>query len=292
MIAIRSILTGLAGILLTLTLSGCISNSPYYFKPIEAEGQMPTFDLNAEDTYLRKGALNTGTRVLVAPMNHLDMDLDYLKPYYEQIAFSVKRYVGSQGGELVPTTVFLDVWQEVTAKNSQWYDAEGGEFNQDKYNEALVQTIEQVAKKAGVDVFLFPNVTETQVIVSRSKAAWGGVKRTVDIHHTHKDTRHLRMAHDQFVWTGEMVGLSLSIEAVNAKGVVLYQGVGGIGFRDEVLAKPKDDKHYSYERVAEISLKDNPVGDASQLSEGIGMALHPYLPVVNSAEETAAVELK
>lgn len=291
MIANRSVFSTVIGLFGCLLLTGCISKSPYQFVPVDATGSMPSLDQFTAVDMSPKTELPLGARVLVAPVNHLDVDLDYLVPYYEQVSYTVEKYVNAQGGELVETELFVDVWREVTNVRPEWYQASHEQFDQDKYNVALVKTIELVAQRAGVDVFVFPGITETQVIVSRSTGVWAGVKRTVEIEHTHPDRRHLRMAHNNFVWTGEMVGLNLTIDVVDARGVVLYQGVGGIGFRDEVLAKPKDGKHYSYERVAELRTKENPIGDAGQLTESIGVALHSYLPVRNTVETTAQVDL-
>ena len=219
--------------------------------------------------------LPPGTRVLVAPLNFIDQDLSYLKPQASKLSVMLQDHLRRQGLEIVSSHYFAEVWQSKLDANPHYFNPNHAQFKQELYDSALLETLNEVASKVEVDTFLFANVIETEVLVSRSKASWSGVQRQLDVQHQ-RDNRHLRMITDDFVWSGKLTGLSLSVEAVDSQGLIIYRGIGGIGFRDQVLAVPKNNQFHSYERVASIIPLAKPLADSIQLQEGIAIALDAF----------------
>lgn len=226
--------------------------------------------------------INAKSRLLVAPVNLLDPVLLYMKPHHEMVRASIERYVESAGHTVVKSQVFVDTWHELLQGSNVELDPLSQQFDQDLYNRMLLNAIRTVAQKTEVDAIVFPNVSETTVMVSQSRGSWFGVERQVEIKNILEDKRNLRMANPNFIWNGSLNALSLNVDVVNSDGVLLYQGKAGLDFVQEVVAMPKDGNPYAYDREARIQLKNNPLPMNQKLMESIQVSLQPLIGQSNS----------
>ena len=195
--------------------------------------------------------------IYIAPFNILlnnPLPLDATAPVYSNLA----DYLKQNGYTVLPEKQITDIWDKNSTAIGGLFDPKTGRFSNDRFNKCLKLTLADLNKTDRYSYVLFPGLVIKQVELKRRTdiGEWDGVRRELPRENVFSNG-----------WRKALVA-SLLVSVVTPEDKLLFQSLGGLDF---VQVSAKNGRDYV------LKDRENPFVNQEFVSEGVGIALHPFI---------------
>lgn len=229
--------------LLMLAAGGCSPANPSLYKYTFN----PEYAIRTQDD----------TKVFIAPFNTM-IKQDFSPAATLPVSTRFAEYFAEHNIQVLPQEQFTASWRVSNELVGGYYDQETGEFLIDNFKECIRLTLEDLNGDIDFSYVVFPDLVERTVAIhpSSGKAEWDGVGRQLP-----------REKEFKTGWT-EAQAASLYVYVVTRDNETFFGSIGGMDFL-QVSTKKGDDYV--------LAFKENPFDNQENLTEGIQIALYPFV---------------
>ena len=153
---------------------------------------------------------------------------------------------------------YQTLWQQITDSVGGLYSPVNGQFEAEKYSQAIYKLNVIINQQEQYAAVLQPEIVLRSAQLDGSDAKWDGV--------TVKQVEK-RVRPNKYDWTGDAPAISVRINAYDASPKWLFTSYGGLSLTQDVL--------YTANDKATFKIKDDLFENDKNIDKGIALALQP-----------------
>lgn len=188
----------------------------------------------------------------------------YLRKSETRVRSMVKKFLASQGYELLPNYHFENAWKQATRSYGSVYDPSTGRVNPNAWRSAMTKMAEQIRENTDADAIVFADLIEHPTAhnyTTRNLARWYGVNRKLAI-------RGTGGVPGDFNWNQKVKAASLSVAIYTPELKLILNNRGGLDTLYELDLRKSNPK---FIRRKKLLQRDEFV------QQGIEIAFHPFI---------------
>lgn len=207
-------------------------------------------------------------KIVIASVNYAQESPSYLRYEESRVDTVVANYLQENGYEVVTGNQFDTVWANAIDQHGDYYDRTTASYRRDRFNQILSDSLTELKDRYDIDGILFTDLITRKVNFSYKSphyAAWDGVKRKPRLKGGNGVPR-------DYNWAKSFRVSSISLTLFRSDKKFLFNSVGGIEVIDNLNMKTGTPK---------ATRNSNLFNDEDMLEEGIKIAFHPFIPMLD-----------
>jgi hypothetical protein len=205
--------------------------------------------------------------LILASQNFGKPSRQYLAPHEEKIDRYVTEYLKSSGYKVLNSRIYAQALSAAEARIGDPFDPTSGKLNQQRKQQVVADVLGQLqASQPTLDGVVFTELLDRQVYFSQGikrSARWDGVSRPPQLLGADKG------AALNFNWAQSVDAVSIAIYIFTIEGQRVLVGVGGMSLTEDIDTRGD----------GKLKRSRNVLSNEAQVMEGIGLALHPFIPM-------------
>jgi len=209
-------------------------------------------------------------KLTIAHVNFGNPSKTYLGEYENKIDSTVKSYLEKGGYQIENNNAFKKAWRDAVRKYGEPYSSVTSQINTRAFQRVMYTVINTLKEKTDIDAVVFTDLIERQVAFGNHlnrAAKWDGVMRKPKI------KGGATGVSQGFDWSQTIPAVSLSVTIYDIDGIRIFQSIGGME-----ITRQLDPNRGSNGRFVR---RDKLFTSSSHIREGVGFALHPFVPMKN-----------
>ena len=250
-IALKPTIVLLAGVMLMACQSGSFNDTAY------------PYSINTE-----KMAEREVKKLIIAHVNFGNPSKSYLHEHESKVDSTLKSYLEKGGYQVESNEAFQKAWRDAVRKYGEPYSTVTSQINTRAFQRVMYTVISTLKEQTDIDAVVFTDLIERQVAFGNHlnrAAKWDGVMRKPKI------KGGATGVSQGFDWTQTIPAVSLSVTIYDVYGTRIFQSIGGM-----LITRQLDPNRGSNGRFVR---RDKLFTSASHIREGVGFALHPFVPM-------------
>jgi hypothetical protein len=214
-------------------------------------------------------------KIMIAPVNFNKPSRHYLEDHEKPIDESVKRYLSDFDYTVMPNKSFQSVWKKAQLEFGNSYNPTTGEMTA-AFKPTMANTLSTLFQQnPHLDAILFTDLIEIPVQYkngSKRIAEWNGVRRKIKVEGIDDALTN------EFNWTQTVDGISIAIYVFNREQQLIHHSVGGIQIAQALKMN---------NNTGRFARRNDLLINEDEITEGIALALHPFIPMKNYPGKTS-----